>query len=207
MVTWQFLSCCEKVMLLGSSGLWHKPQYPQLKSSPGALAPLSPLFPIISLSYLQWRHDMHDQQARYYISLYNFLYLFCNIFVKLAYLSCWHSIHPWFISFSSLILLVARRNISKMPLSMCALMLPYTMIPICQCQPWILAKQWRFPFVPEYIHSLCGHVCAISSQAPPGPVSVCLCGPSVRPSDSYPQAAAWLVAAAYSCCLHQIFSA
>lgn len=42
--------------------------------------------------------------------------------------------------FQQFILLVALKNVSKMPLSMCAFMLAKAMTLICQCQPWILAK-------------------------------------------------------------------
>ncbi len=49
----------------------------------------------------------------------------------------------FFFSFSSLSCWLHRETFTKMPLSMCALMLPNTLIPICQCQPWILAKLWR----------------------------------------------------------------
>lgn len=134
---------------------------------------------------------------------YDFLCFLCAIFVKLLCLQQLERLHPsWILSlFQQFTLSVARRNISKIPLSMCALMLQHTMIPICQRQPWILAKQWR-------PHLLQNTLCAAkSSHEPPGPVSLCLCSLSVHLSDSYPQAAAWLVAAAYCCCLHKVFSA
>lgn len=41
---------------------------------------------------------------------------------------------------------------------MCALMLPNTMNPICQCQPWILAKLCRFHLLQHIITVFLGMV-------------------------------------------------
>lgn len=87
--------------------------------------------------------------------------------------------------FQQFVLLAARRNISKMPLSMCALMLPNTVISVCQCQPWILAKLWRshllqhiltvfVGMVVQYPHTHRQALLAFACAAPPLSVPVTL---------------------------------